>query len=93
MLSITKGYIYAIFLTLVFLPSAFSVNTLKRGLAFHNPTEYIQDWNGASSQVNWAYNWGSTTDSAFPKYLEYVPMLWGNQFAHTNSVGSTSSIY
>jgi hypothetical protein len=92
MLSITKGYIYALF-TLSLFPSVFSANTPKRGLAFHDPTKYIQDWNGAGSQVNWAYDWGSTTDATFPKYLEYVPMLWGNQSAHTNSVDLTSSPY
>ncbi|RKF57282.1 Alkali-sensitive linkage protein 1 [Erysiphe neolycopersici] len=52
------------------------INSAKRGLAFHDPSTYVQNFNGEGSKVRWAYNWYSATDNIFPKYLEFVPMLW-----------------
>jgi len=66
----------------------------KRGLCY-NDAAYIQNWNEPSSQVNWAYNWGSAMDANFPDYLEYVPMLWsgnaGNWFANVNDAKARGS--
>ena len=58
----------------------------KRGLSFHN-TDYLQNWGEAGSQVSWAYNWDSSMPAAFPKNLEYIPMLWSDDEEHTNQVG------
>ena len=59
----------------------------KRGLIFHNPSsQYIQNWNGAGSQVNWAWNWDSVMDNNFPEWAEFIPMLWGTSSDHTSGV-------
>lgn len=59
---------------------------LKRGLPFNNPPKYIQNFKGANSKVSWAYSWDSYMDPAFPKNVEYVPMLWGDGPEHTTNV-------
>lgn len=56
----------------------------KRGLAFNNPSQWIQNWQGG--QVNWAYNWDSYMDDTFPEYLEFIPMLWGTGDDHVSNV-------
>ncbi|POS84953.1 hypothetical protein EPUL_004576, partial [Erysiphe pulchra] len=61
------------------------INSTKRGLAFHDPSTYVQNFNGEGSKVRWAYNWFSATDNTFPKYLEFVPMLWGDTPEHTST--------
>ncbi|CZT41761.1 uncharacterized protein RSE6_01543 [Rhynchosporium secalis] len=58
-------------------------NTCKRGLAFNNPSKYIQTFKGHGSKVEWGYNWESYMDAGFPKNIEYVPMLWGDGADHT----------
>lgn len=63
--------------------AAHDSSALKRGLSFHDPPIYVQDFNDEGSQVNWAYNWYSNTDDSFPEYLEFVPMLWGDSPDHT----------
>ena len=48
----------------------------KRGLAYINPPDTIQDFQTSAANVSfitWAYDWGSAMDPAFPAYLEYVP--------------------
>lgn len=58
----------------------------KRGLAANDDVPISQfggSWNGHKSQVNWQYNWDSTTNQK-QSYAEYVPMLWGTQDYHTN---------
>lgn len=68
---------------LLFPPS--SASKRARGVAFHSPSKYIQHWNASpGSQVSWAYNWASATDSTFPKDLEYILMLWSNQSQFTD---------
>jgi Glycosyl hydrolase catalytic core len=59
----------------------------KRGLAYNDP-KYIQNWNGGGSQVNWGWNWDSAMDGNFPKWAEYIPMLWGTADDHTSQVRS-----
>jgi len=56
----------------------------KRGLPYNNPPKYIHNWNGWGSQVNWAYNWDSYMDPGFPRYIEYIPMLWSDAPEHTD---------
>jgi hypothetical protein len=72
---------------LSFLPIILT-QTLKRGLAFNNPSKYIQNWNNANSQVNWAYNWDSYMDPDFPISLEFIPMLWSDSATHTSTWNS-----
>jgi hypothetical protein len=70
-------------------PSSADAPFPKRGLIFHNPSsQYIQSWNGAGSQVNWAYNWDSVMDNTFPEWTEYIPMLWGTSSDHTSGARS-----
>ncbi|RAO70944.1 uncharacterized protein BHQ10_006956 [Talaromyces amestolkiae] len=57
----------------------------KRGLAANDDIpiyEFGGSWNGYSSEVNWQYNWDSTT-SQKQTFAEYVPMLWGTSSDHT----------
>ncbi|KAK3936621.1 hypothetical protein QBC46DRAFT_25011 [Diplogelasinospora grovesii] len=57
----------------------------KRGLAANEDIPIWQfggSWEGNPSQVNWQYNWGSTT-SQKQSFAEYVPMLWGLGSDHT----------
>ena len=61
----------------------------KRGLPYNDPTTWIQSFKG--SQISWAYNWDSATDSAFPADFEFVPMLWGDSADHTAQVSGTGS--
>ncbi|KAN0098395.1 glycoside hydrolase family 128 protein [Hyaloscypha variabilis] len=70
-------------------PSSADAPFPKRGLIFHNPSsQYIQSWNGAGSQVNWAYNWDSVMGNTFPEWTEYIPMLWGTSSDHTSGARS-----
>lgn len=62
-----------------------AIDSAKRGLAFHDPSTYVQNFNGEGSKVRWAYNWYSATDNTFPKYLEFVPMLWSDAPEHTSN--------
>ncbi|CAL3966947.1 unnamed protein product [Diplocarpon coronariae] len=47
----------------------------KRGLAY-NDANLLAAFAG-SSEISWAYNWGSTTPGTMPAGIEYIPMLWG----------------
>lgn len=58
--------------------SEFAASWPKRGLPFNNPPNWIRNFNGGGSQVNWAYSWDSNIDPNFPGYLEYIPMLHGH---------------
>jgi hypothetical protein len=58
----------------------------KRGLAANDDipiTQFGGSYNGHTSQVNWQYNWDSTT-SQKQSWAEFVPMLWGTQSYHTD---------
>ncbi|QKX62006.1 uncharacterized protein TRUGW13939_09162 [Talaromyces rugulosus] len=58
----------------------------KRGLAANDDVPISQfggSWNNHDSQVNWQYNWDSTT-SQKQSFAEYVPMLWGTANYHTD---------
>ncbi|KAM3458413.1 hypothetical protein MY3296_000619 [Beauveria thailandica] len=58
----------------------------KRGLGANDDVPIWQfggSWLGHNSQINWQYNWDSTT-SQKQSFAEYVPMLWGTQSSHTN---------
>lgn len=58
----------------------------KRGLAANDGVPIWQfggEWLGHRSQINWQYNWDSTTRQK-PDFAEFVPMLWGLQDYHTN---------
>jgi hypothetical protein len=49
----------------------------KRGLGANEDVPIWQfggTWEGAPSQVNWQYNWASTTDQK-NSWCEYIPML------------------
>lgn len=57
----------------------------KRGLAANDDVpiyEFGGSWEGDDSQVNWQYNWDSTTTQK-QTFAEYVPMLWGTASDHT----------
>ncbi|KAF3400913.1 Alkali-sensitive linkage protein 1 [Talaromyces pinophilus] len=57
----------------------------KRGLAANDDIPIWQfggSWNGYNSEVNWQYNWDSTT-SEKQSFAEFVPMLWGTASDHT----------
>jgi len=60
-----------------------TTNSGKRGLAYSNPPTLIKYFNKHGSKVTWAYDWDSHLDPNFPSYLEFVPMLWGNDSGHT----------
>ncbi|KAI1000103.1 hypothetical protein K3495_g8094 [Podosphaera aphanis] len=60
------------------------LGVLKRGLPFNDPPISVQNFHGVGSKVGWAYNWNSNTESSFPPYLEYVPMLWDGSVEHTS---------
>jgi hypothetical protein len=69
--------------TIALLSTAFIQNAEaawpKRGLAANEdiPISQFGGTNaGRSSQVNWQYNWDSTTNQK-QSWAEYVPMLWG----------------
>lgn len=58
----------------------------KRGLAANDDIDISQfggSYAGQLSQVNWQYNWDSTTYNK-QSFAEYVPMLWGTSSDHTN---------
>lgn len=58
----------------------------KRGLAANDGIPIWQfggEWLGHKSQVNWQYNWDSTTNQK-QSFAEFVPMLWGTQSYHTD---------
>ena len=60
----------------------------KRGLGANEDVQIWQfggSWEGAPSQVNWQYNWDSTT-SKKNSFCEYVPMLCKSCFqSHVSS--------
>ncbi|KAK2608943.1 hypothetical protein QQS21_002519 [Conoideocrella luteorostrata] len=61
-------------------------NGPKRGLAANEDipiSKFGGEDHGKKSQVNWQYNWDSTTKKKQP-WAEYVPMLWGTQSFHTD---------
>ncbi|KAN0104878.1 glycoside hydrolase family 128 protein [Hyaloscypha variabilis] len=67
----------------------------KRGLGANEDVPIWQfggTWEGAPSQVNWQYNWASTTDQK-NSWCEYIPMLWGDDSAHTDTWFSDASYW
>jgi hypothetical protein len=64
-------------------------SSLKRGLAYNDPT-ILSNFISGSSQVSWAYNWGSSS-SGLPSGLEYVPMLWGLDDSFTSDWNSNAA--
>lgn len=56
------------------LPSLVLAYTPKRGLAYDDYAN-LSYFAGSNSQVNWQFNWDSTTDSS-QSFTEYVPMLY-----------------
>lgn len=66
--------------------TAVAGNNPKRGLAANDGipiTNFGGSFKGKKSQVNWQYNWDSTTKNKMG-FAEFVPMLWGTQSYHTN---------
>lgn len=59
-----------------------STGSGKRGLAFNN-ADLLSAFT-SSSEVSWAYNWGSSTKDC-PEKFEYVPMLWGTATDHSGN--------
>ncbi|KJK78309.1 hypothetical protein H634G_06482 [Metarhizium anisopliae BRIP 53293] len=62
-----------------------TAETPKRGLAANDGIPINNFWGtfeGHKSQINWQYNWDSTTNQKQP-FAEFVPMLWGTQSYHT----------
>ena len=60
-------------------------NWPKRGLAANDDVPIWQfggEWLGHPSEINWQYNWDSTTNQK-QSFAEFVPMLWGTQDYHT----------
>jgi len=55
----------------------------RRGLAANDDIN-ISGFNGGGSQVNWQYNWDSTTTVNKQTWAEYIPMLWGTGSDHTS---------
>lgn len=58
----------------------------KRGLAYNDDIPIWQfggSWEGDASQINWQYNWDSTTTEK-QDFAEYVPMLWSDASIHTS---------
>ncbi|KAH6647923.1 glycosyl hydrolase catalytic core-domain-containing protein [Truncatella angustata] len=73
-------------LTSTFLSSLGQAAWPKRGLASNddiNISQFGGSYQGQPSQVNWQYNWDSTTSNK-QSYAEYIPMLWGTSSDHTN---------
>lgn len=72
---------YTLILTIALVSTLFvswtSAQFPKRGLAANDDVPIWQfggTWEGAPSQVNWQYNWASTTDQK-NSWCEYIPML------------------
>jgi Glycosyl hydrolase catalytic core len=68
----------------------------KRGLAANDDIPIWQfggTWEGADSEVNWQYNWDSTTTNNKQSFCEYVPMLWGTESDHTDPWFSDASYW
>jgi len=65
----------------------------KRGLAYTFPA--AADMSAASSKLTWWYNWGANPTSAETNHgnlgLEFVPMIWGQNFL--NSIVPSNSKY
>jgi hypothetical protein len=59
------------------LPSPLSIGD-KRGLCY-NDASLTKLFDG--SGISWAYDWASGGRAALPQVLEYVPMLWGPDYA------------
>ncbi|TCD60528.1 hypothetical protein EIP91_009936, partial [Steccherinum ochraceum] len=64
------------------LPTAPSDGGIKRGLSY-NEAPFTKLF--TSSQIGWAYNWGSQTGGDLPAGIDYFPMLWSNKPEHTGS--------
>ncbi|KAI0916567.1 hypothetical protein AcV5_003021 [Taiwanofungus camphoratus] len=60
--------------------AAFS-SGIKRGLSF-NDASLTHDF--TSGQASWCYNWYSSSSGPLPQGVQYVPMLWGADAAHTS---------
>ncbi len=70
----------------IFIVSGAADQWPKRGLAANDGVPIWQfggSWNGHASQINWQYNWDSTT-SQKQSFAEFVPMLWGTGSDHTS---------
>ncbi|EEA28825.1 hypothetical protein TMatcc_002825 [Talaromyces marneffei ATCC 18224] len=81
-----RYYIVAGLATSLLVASAAADPWPKRGLAANDDVPVWQfggSWNGHNSQVNWQYNWDSTTSQKQP-WAEFVPMLWGTSSDHTS---------
>jgi hypothetical protein len=67
----------------------------KRGLAANEDiplTAFGGSYNGDGSQVNWQYNWDSTTGQK-QAWAEYVPMLWGLAADHTSQWSNNANYW
>ena len=53
----------------------------KRGVSYNDPS-LIVNFGAAGSKVTWCFNWDSESQDV-PTNLEYVPMLWSGDPAHT----------
>jgi len=62
----------------------------KRGLAANDDIP-IYEFGGG--QVNWQYNWDSTTLVNKQSWAEYIPMLWGTASDHTTQWFSDASYW
>lgn len=65
----------------------------KRGAAY-NDASLISPLLGSDSKLNWAYNWGSSSDglSDVSSSLEFVPMLWGEKTVSTWAADAQAAI-
>lgn len=62
--------------------SSSTTSSGKRGLAY-NDADLLSGFS-SSSEISWAYNWGSSSDGLSLSNVEYVPMLWGLNSASTD---------
>jgi hypothetical protein len=53
----------------------------RRGVPY-NDASFPRLFVTTGAQVGWCYNWDFTTVDSHTPYLEYVPMLWGNDPQH-----------
>ena len=85
-----KTLTFHLLLIFIFLGSSFSLfsqkRSEKRGVSYEIP--YVEDLQTLSKGVSWFYNWGvapgiSSVSTAYPDYLDYVPMVWNNGYDRT----------
>lgn len=62
--------------------SSYSSGKGKRGLAYNDAS--LTGLFASSSKISWAYNWASST-SGLAGGIMFIPTLWGNTAAFTNS--------